>query len=79
MGMEPEEVVRFREETEVEEEEKVEEVTNLKGREFKEERGKVKLARLVCTTIKTNCRVSLPTHRPIKEECNLGVLVPTAA
>ena len=71
MGKEPEEIVRYRSESDVEEEEKIEEIAFLENREFIQEKNSVSLARKVCTGMKTNRRVFLPAHRPVKEECNL--------
>ena len=71
MGMEPEEIVRYRDEKEVQEEEKVEEIVFLENREHNEEAKKVNLGRKVCTDMKSNRRVFLPKGRPVREESNL--------
>ena len=71
MGMEPEEIMRYKDEQTVEEEEKVEEVVFLENRKHNEERRTVNLGKKICTDMKNNRRVFLPKGRPVKEESNL--------
>ena len=69
MGMETGEVQRRKDENEIIEEEKIDEVIAMEERKFKMEAGSVSLQKKKYTSMKTNRRVLMPPSRPVKEEC----------
>ena len=71
MGKEPNEIVRYKDVQELEEEEKIDGIAFCETREFREEDRKVSLARKQCTNMKTNRRVFMPSPHQVKEECIL--------